>query len=120
MTRTPQAPAARHPEDDVAHQLTALYHHPDDVAAFDHHYDSTHAVLAAKMPGVRSLTACRPGPDADGNRPPYHLVVVMIWDSEESMEAAFASPEGEEAVADLDNFAQAGVDILTGPFRAFV
>ena len=99
----------------MAHQLTALYHHPDDVGAFDRHYDGTHAVLAAKMPGIRSYTVCRPGPDADGNKPAFHLVAVVTWDSEEAMQAALSGPEGQEAVADLANFAGAGVEILLGP-----
>lgn len=104
----------------MSHQLTALYNHPEDAAAFDRHYDGTHAVLAAKMPGVRSFSVCRPGPDADGNPPPYHLIAVVTWDSEQEMQAAFASPEGEAAVADLANFAGAGVQILFGPRQTVV
>jgi uncharacterized protein (TIGR02118 family) len=62
----------------VAFQLTVLYNQPEDVDAFDRYYDETHAPLATKMPGVRSLTVSRPGPDADGNRPPYHLIAVVV------------------------------------------
>jgi uncharacterized protein (TIGR02118 family) len=109
-----------YPEDDVAYQLIALYHHPDDAAAFDRYYDGTHAVLAATLPGLRSYTACRPGPGADGNKPAYHLVAVLTWDSEEGFQAALASPEGQKTVADLANFAGAGVEMLTGPDRAHV
>jgi uncharacterized protein (TIGR02118 family) len=108
------------PEDDVAYQLTVLYHHPDDVAGFDRHYDGTHVPLAAKMPGLRSYTVSRPGPGPDGNKPSYHLVAALTWDSAEELQAGMSSPEGQAAVADLANFAGAGVDILTGPSEAVV
>lgn len=104
----------------MTYQLTALYHHPVDVAAFDRHYDTVHAVLASKMPGVRAYSISRPGPDANGARPVYHLVAVVTWDSEEDFNAAIDSPAGKTTLADLDNFAGAGVDILTGPSRAVV
>lgn len=96
------------------YQLTALYNHPEDVAAFDAHYDGTHAPLANKMPGVQRYTVSRPGPDQDGNPPAYHLVAVVEWADEASFGAAIGSPEGQAALADLPNFAGAGVTILTG------
>lgn len=104
----------------MAFQLTVPYNQPDDVDAFDRHYDETHAPLATKMPGVRSLIVSRPGSDADGNRPLYHLVAVVTWDSAEAFQAAMESAEGQATVADLANFAGAGVQMLTGPSRAVV
>jgi uncharacterized protein (TIGR02118 family) len=104
----------------VAFQLTVLYHHPEDVEAFDRYYDETHTPLAVKLPDLRSFTVSRPGPDADGNRPPYHLIAVLAWDSEEAFQAAFGSAEGQAAVGDLANFAGAGVDMAAGPSRQFV
>jgi len=95
-------------------QLTVLYHHPEDRAAFDRHYDEVHAPLAAKMPGVLRYTVSRPGPGADGNPPAYHLVAVLNFESSEAMSASLGSPEGQAAVADLPNFAGAGVTMLTG------
>ena len=59
------------------YQLTALYAHPEDVMAFDAHYDGVHAPLARRIPGLLRYTVSRPGPDADGNKPPYHLVAVL-------------------------------------------
>src|SRR5690348_4721842 len=47
-------------------QLTALYHHPEDTAAFDKHYRETHAVLASKLPGLRKYTMSWPAPGPDG------------------------------------------------------
>jgi uncharacterized protein (TIGR02118 family) len=107
-------------EDDMTFQLTALYHHPEDVGAFDRYYDGTHVPLATKMPGLRSYSVSRPGPDADGGRPPYHLIAVLTWDSVEAFQAAVGSQEGQAALADLPNFAGAGVDMCTGPSDAVV
>ena len=107
-------------EDGVAYQLTVLYHHPEDAEAFDRHYDETHAPLAAKLPDLRSYTVSWPGPGPDGQRPPYHLVAILTWDSEEAFQASLESPEGQAALADLPNFAGAGVDMATGPSRQVV
>ena len=95
-------------------QLTVLYHHPEDPTAFDKHYDSVHAPLALKLPHLRRYTVSRPGPDAEGNRPAYHLVAVLEFDSQADFAAGMGSPEGQAAVADLGNFAGAGLTMLTG------
>jgi uncharacterized protein (TIGR02118 family) len=96
-------------------QLTALYSHPEDPAAFDKHYREVHAPLAGKFQGLKSFTMNWPAPGPDGARPTYHLIATLLWDTAEECQAALAGPEGQAAVADLANFAGAGVDILTGP-----
>jgi uncharacterized protein (TIGR02118 family) len=101
-------------------QLIALYNQPEDVEAFDKHYDEVHAPLAAKFPGVQRIAINRPGPDQDGNKPAYHLIAVLDWADEAAFQAAAGSPEMEAAVADLPNFASAGVTILTGAGRTLL
>jgi uncharacterized protein (TIGR02118 family) len=98
-------------------QLTAFYNHPEDVEAFDKHYDEVHTPLAAKLPGLQRFTVSRPGPDQDGNQPAYHLIAVLEWADQAALDAGFAGPEGEAAMADLPKFAGAGVTIVTGPGR---
>jgi uncharacterized protein (TIGR02118 family) len=97
------------------YQLTALYSHPEDPAAFDKHYREVHAVLASKLPGLRKFTVSWPAPGPDGAKPSYHFVATLYWDSAEECQAALSGPEGEAALADFPNFASAGVDILAGP-----
>lgn len=97
----------------VAYQLTVLYHPPTDPRAFNTHYDEVHTPLAAKLPGLRGFTISHPA--GDGTVPTYHLVAVLVWDTKEDMDAAFDSPDGHAAVADLENFASAGVTMLSGP-----
>jgi uncharacterized protein (TIGR02118 family) len=101
-------------------QLTALYNHPEDPGAFDRHYDEVHAPLAMKMPGLRRFTVARPGPEADGKKSPYHLVAVLEFDDEVALGVAMGSPEGQAAVADLENFAGAGATMLTGKGQTLV
>ncbi|MCU1631038.1 MAG: hypothetical protein JWP64_5987 [Pseudonocardia sp.] len=49
-----------------------------------------------------------------GSRPAHFLIAVLRWDTKEDALAALASPPAEAAVADLANFADAGVDIELG------
>lgn len=96
------------------YQLTALYDHPQDPAAFDRHYEENHAPLAGKIPGLQRYTWIRPAPGPDGTPPAYHLVAVLEFESEAAFGAALGGPEGQAVVADLANFAQAGVTLLSG------
>src|SRR3954469_8671629 len=75
------------------YQLTVLYHHPEDPAAFDKHYDEVHAPLANKLPGLLRYTIPRPVPGPDGSKPAYHLVAVLDFEDE----AAFGAGMGSEA-----------------------
>ncbi len=50
----------------------------------------------------------------------HALVAVLDWDSKESAQASLGSAEGEAAVGDLANFAQAGVDMEFQEIRAEV
>lgn len=96
------------------YQLTALYQHPSDPAAFDKHYREVHAPLAAKVPGLTSFTMTWCGPGPDGQQPPYYLIAVLQAASQAAMEKGLAGPEGAKAVADLANFAGAGVEMIFG------
>ena len=96
------------------HQVTVLYNHPEDPAKFDEHYDGVHAPLAAKIPGLQRYTVSRPGPGPDGAKPPYYLVAVLEFESEEAYSAGMATSEGQAAGADLANFAMAGATLLSG------
>lgn len=96
------------------YQLTALYNHPADAAAFDKHYDGVHAPLANTLPGLLRYTVSRPATGADGARPDYHLVAVLEFEDEAAFGAGMGSEQGRAAVADLENFAGAGVTMLTG------
>ena len=99
----------------MGYQLTALYQQPDDREAFDAHYDGVHTPLTLDLPGLRTFSVSRPGPGPDGTAPEFHLVAVLGFDDRAAAEAAVSGAEGEAALADLPNFAGAGVTILSGP-----
>ncbi|MGH7342747.1 MAG: EthD family reductase [Candidatus Rokuibacteriota bacterium] len=92
-------------------RLIALYHPPDDVAAFDAHYRDVHAPIVRGYPNLRDLRLTRL--DGVGGRPPaFYLVAEMDFDSRADLDAALASDAGRESGRDLRNFAQAGVTLL--------
>lgn len=95
------------------YQLTASYAHPKDSEAFLEHYRSKHAPLAKKLPNLKSF-AWKVCETADGTRPPHFVIAVLRWDNRDEALAALASSAGKETVADLANFAAAGVDIDLG------
>jgi uncharacterized protein (TIGR02118 family) len=88
--------------------VLALYKKPADPAAFDAYYTNHHAPLAKTLPGLLSYTVGH-----GGENDPYYLVAILTFESQAAVGAAMGSPEGAATVADLQNFAQAGVDILT-------
>jgi uncharacterized protein (TIGR02118 family) len=101
-------------------QVTVLYNHPEDPAKFDEHYDEVHAPLAATIPGLQRYTVARPGPGPDGTKPPYYLVAVLEYESDEAYSASMSTPEGRATRADLANFATAGATLLAGPAGSVV
>jgi uncharacterized protein (TIGR02118 family) len=95
------------------YQPIATYAHPEGPEAFVSHYRGVHIPLAAKLPRVRDVGWIR-CETPDGTKPAHVVVAVLRRDSEADALAALESPEMEAAVADLGNFAGAGVDIEFG------
>ena len=72
--------------------------------AFVDHWLNKHAVLCAKLPGLRRYSVNL----VDRERFPkfgYDGFSELWFDSEDALVAAFASPEGKTLLADLPNFA---------------
>jgi len=93
-------------------RLVVMYKTPNDSAAFDKHYSEKHIPLAKKIPGVRKYEISQ-GPVATPAGPSgIHLVAILQFDNIAAIQNAFASAEGQAAVADVPTFATGGVDIL--------
>ena len=93
-------------------QLVVTYLTPADPAAFDRHYADIHAPLARAIPGLRRFeTTDGPimTPDGPSN---VHLIATLHFDSMADIAAAFASPEGQAAAADVANFATGGASMM--------
>ena len=99
-------------------KLLVMYHTPRDPATFDTHYNRTHVALAKKLPGLRSYTISKGPVASPGGPSPYHLIAELMFDSIGAIQAALGSPEGQAAVADLPNYASAGVTISRYDMRA--
>jgi uncharacterized protein (TIGR02118 family) len=102
-------------------QLVVMYKTPNDTAAFDKYYAETHIPIAKKLPGLRKYEISQ-GPVATPAGPSgYHLVALLHFDNLAALaaiQAGFGSAEGQAAVADVQNFATGGADIVmfdTGP-----
>jgi uncharacterized protein (TIGR02118 family) len=103
----------------MSYQLTVIYHHPEDPAAFDAYYESTHAPLASKIPGLRSYTSQKPGQGPEGD-PAEYLVAMLVFDDQAAFGAGMGSEPGRAAGGDVANFATGGVTMLAGEVTTYV
>jgi uncharacterized protein (TIGR02118 family) len=93
-------------------ELVVTYKTPKDAAAFDKHYAETHIPLAKKIPGLRKYQISR-GPVATPAGPSgAHLIAILTFDSMAAIQAAFGTPEGQAAAADVAKFATGGADMM--------
>jgi len=93
-------------------QLLVMYKTPQDTAAFDKHYFENHIPIAKKIPGLRNYEVSRGAVTSPMGGSNYHLVAILEFDDVAAIQNAFASAEGQAAVADVQTFATGGVDIF--------
>ncbi len=93
-------------------QLLIMYKQPTDPAAFEEYYFGTHVPIFAATPGIRA-TSFSKGPITPlVGTVSYYLVATVTFDSLEALQAGLASEPAQAGIADLPNFAGAGVDIV--------
>jgi uncharacterized protein (TIGR02118 family) len=92
-------------------KLLVLYKTPTDGAAFDKSYE-THITMAKKIPGLRHYEISRGPVGTPAGPSGVHLVATLTFDNVAAIQAAFASPEGQAAAADVGKIATGGVDML--------
>ncbi len=93
------------------HVLTVCYHQPEDASSFDEYYRTTHEPLARKVPGLQTFTARRCA-SLDESPPPYYFVAELAFESQQALDAALSSAEGQTAAGDIANFASGGVTMF--------
>jgi uncharacterized protein (TIGR02118 family) len=93
-------------------KLLVLYKTPKDRAAFDSYYAATHVPIAMKVPGLRGYDVSRGVVATPAGPSDIHLVATLHFDSVTAIQAAFASPEGQAAAADVGKFATGGVEMF--------
>lgn len=93
-------------------QLVVTYKTPTDPAAFDAYYAQTHIPIAKKIPGLRHYHVSKGAVSSPAGATGVHLVAILTFDDLAAVQAAFASPEGQAAAADIPNFASGGADMV--------
>ena len=93
-------------------QVVVTYKTPKDPAAFDKYYAETHIPLAKKMPGLRKFEISQSPVISPAGPSGIHLMAILTFDNMAAVQAAFASPEGKAAAADVAKFATGGADII--------
>jgi uncharacterized protein (TIGR02118 family) len=97
--------------------LLVLYKTPKDTAAFDKYYFEKHIPIAKKIPGLRKYRVTKGPVMMPGGPSAFHLIADLQFDDMAAIQAAFASPEGQAAAADVATFATGGVDMLMSDTR---
>ncbi|WP_433602774.1 EthD family reductase [Nocardia sp. CA-135953] len=95
----------------MTYQISVCYRKPDDAAAFEEYYRSTHIPLTEKVPGLSGFTwgLCR---SLDGSEPDFFAVAQLQFATEAELQQALASPEMRAAGKDVRNFATGGATMF--------
>lgn len=100
-------------------QLTALYGHPQDMVAFDRHYQEVHAPIAKRLPGLKGYTVCKPASLDPKETSPHYLIADLYFESMQDLLSALQSPEGQAAAQDIPTFATGGVTLIAGEVQVY-
>ncbi len=93
-------------------KLVVLYTQPDDPTGFDEHYLGVHVPLVAKIPGLQRAETGKFTAALDGGEQPFYRVAELYFADQETMNAAFGSPEGGATAEDYGKIAPAGSRML--------
>jgi uncharacterized protein (TIGR02118 family) len=86
--------------------MVVLYRPPDlSPEQFRHHLETIHAPLAKALLGLRRYKQNHVVQDGKRKHPGWDAIIELYFDNRESMEAAWASPQGKASDADLPAFA---------------
>jgi len=84
------------------YKLYAVWTHPkpEDLEAFEQHYEAVHAPLAAAIPGLQKLALTRTSDTLGDGTSPFHRVAELWFVDRAACEAAAETPELEAAATD--------------------
>jgi len=100
-------------------QVTALYNHPQNPAAFDEHYQEVHIPLVRKLLGLKGFTITKPTTLNPQEPSPYYLMAHLYFEDMGTFQTALQSPEGQAVVNDVRNFATGGVSLIGGEVQVY-
>ncbi|MEA2210801.1 MAG: hypothetical protein QOF83_749 [Solirubrobacteraceae bacterium] len=93
-------------------KLVVLYGQPEDPAAFEDYYSTSHIPLAAKIPDVKRFEASRGAGTPDGGESPYFRMAELWYEDEDALRGSMASDAGQAAVNDIPKFATGGATVF--------
>ncbi|MDO1481854.1 EthD family reductase [Rhodococcus ruber] len=93
------------------HTLAVLYGQPENLEEFYKYYEEVHLPLVRKIPGIIQTRLSQNVQSIPGSSP-YAAIFEADFSSAEEMNRALSSQEGQDAQADVQNFATGGVHIL--------
>ena len=86
--------------------MVVLFRRPDMTSdQFRHHLEDVHAWLAKALPGLKKYRQNYSVTSPKRKNPGWDAIVELYFESRETMEAAWASPQGAASDADLALFA---------------
>ena len=86
--------------------MVVLYRRPDlSESEFQAYLRDVHGPMAEAIPNLLPYTQNFVSPDLTREHPGWDAIVELSWADRAIMEAAWASPEGKAATADLAEFA---------------
>ena len=86
--------------------IVVLYRRPElTPVEFRQHLETIHAPLAKNLPGLKSYKQNYVCEDPKRRHPGWDAIVELFFENRESMEAAWASPQGAASDAHLPQFA---------------
>lgn len=86
--------------------MVVLYRRPDlSEGEFQAYLRGVHGPMAEAIPDLLRYTQNYVAPDPTRKHPGWDAIVELFWADRETMEAAWSSPEGQAATADLAEFA---------------
>jgi uncharacterized protein (TIGR02118 family) len=89
--------------------IVVLFGQPTDVAAFEEYYLETHRPLALQIPGLQEILGGPILSTLEGGVAEHHRIAILRFAGRADLDAALGSTEGQEAFADVANFATGGV-----------
>ena len=85
--------------------MVVLYKRPDLNVGFEKYFLDVHGPMALKLPGLQRCVYNVVANDPRRKHPGWDAIAELYFEDWDSMEAAWASPEGEAATKDLEAFA---------------
>ena len=91
-------------------KMVFLVHRRPGMAAEDFrtYWTQTHAPIAARLPGLRRYVQNHALTPEGEDPPAFDGFAEMWWDDADAMQQSMASPEGQAALADVENFLDVG------------